>query len=429
MKKIKSQKGITLVALIITIILMLILTGVTVYSGIDSYKNAQVSKFVAQMQLIQEKVDNIEREDGIVLGEPINHAETRENIGSYIAEYTNDYTNDYSGGVSILNSWQDWRYFTKDDLKKDLDLEDIDGDIAIDFYKRTVISLNGVYYDGKTHHTQYNLPGGQAITQYTKTSDALDFDVDITIDGLNAIATVSNPTRKGISITNGTFKYKAISSSRTNDYSKYSDYDDDTLSDWKEITGNTVTISQTGYYVFEIVINNTGERLIKKNSGECAGVKIMHITLINAPNIKDGMIRQKHYSWNENISDNKDWKYSYDIYNGSCNVLNGAFVLNNDNEKKYVWIPRYAYRINEIGSYEIKYLKGTSNIGTDNKVITLGTGDNDWKIPTQFKEYTGLWLEYISGSSLTSIPDILINNQEYTVTQDQDMIIVDWIQQ
>ena len=36
---------------------MLILVSVATYSGINTYKNTEVTKFVAQMQLIQTKVD------------------------------------------------------------------------------------------------------------------------------------------------------------------------------------------------------------------------------------------------------------------------------------------------------------------------------------------------------------------------------------
>ena len=57
MKKItKDNKGITLVALIITIIIMLILTSVTVYTGINTYNSSKVNAFVTKMQLLQTKV-------------------------------------------------------------------------------------------------------------------------------------------------------------------------------------------------------------------------------------------------------------------------------------------------------------------------------------------------------------------------------------
>ena len=38
---------------------MSILVSVVTYSGIDTYKNAKITNFVAQMQLIQTKVDEL----------------------------------------------------------------------------------------------------------------------------------------------------------------------------------------------------------------------------------------------------------------------------------------------------------------------------------------------------------------------------------
>ena len=64
MKKItKDNKGITLIALIITIIVMLILVSAATYTGFDTYENTKVNHFVAQMQLIQAKVDEMTTEE------------------------------------------------------------------------------------------------------------------------------------------------------------------------------------------------------------------------------------------------------------------------------------------------------------------------------------------------------------------------------
>lgn len=59
MKKQKEEKGITIILLIITVIMMLILITVGTSTGIKSYENAAVTKFIMQMQLLQKKVDQI----------------------------------------------------------------------------------------------------------------------------------------------------------------------------------------------------------------------------------------------------------------------------------------------------------------------------------------------------------------------------------
>ena len=67
MKNKNSQKGITIIALVITVIMLLILASVATYTGIESYDKAEQIKFVSQMKLIQTKVDEKVQEDGFTL--------------------------------------------------------------------------------------------------------------------------------------------------------------------------------------------------------------------------------------------------------------------------------------------------------------------------------------------------------------------------
>ena len=51
----KNQKGITLIALTITIIVMLIIASITIYAGIDLVKQAKLQDLVTNMLLVQVK--------------------------------------------------------------------------------------------------------------------------------------------------------------------------------------------------------------------------------------------------------------------------------------------------------------------------------------------------------------------------------------
>lgn len=55
----KSEKGITLVALMITIIVILIIAGVATYSGMESVDTAKRTAFISEMEMIQAKVNII----------------------------------------------------------------------------------------------------------------------------------------------------------------------------------------------------------------------------------------------------------------------------------------------------------------------------------------------------------------------------------
>ena len=194
MRKItKDNKGITLVALIITVILMLILTSVTAYTGINTYKNAQVTKFITQMQLIQGKVDQLKESKKI---EELNL------IGTEVpSDKETIITRAYNNGEITDNQINSYRFFSSDNMKEQLDLEEgIDGEIIINFTTREVVSTTGVEYEEKLYYTQYLLPNGQKLINNTsQTERNLTFDLNVAIDGLNATIIINN-----IQITNGT---------------------------------------------------------------------------------------------------------------------------------------------------------------------------------------------------------------------------------
>ena len=61
---IKNERGITLVALVITIVVIIILGSVAVKVGIESIEHSQMISFVSKMQLIQKKVDFLAENGG-----------------------------------------------------------------------------------------------------------------------------------------------------------------------------------------------------------------------------------------------------------------------------------------------------------------------------------------------------------------------------
>ena len=55
---IKSEKGITLVALIVSVIVMLILATVTLNTTFTAYETTRAEKFKAQLKVVQESVNS-----------------------------------------------------------------------------------------------------------------------------------------------------------------------------------------------------------------------------------------------------------------------------------------------------------------------------------------------------------------------------------
>ena len=205
MKK-RNEKGITLISLIITIIVMLILAAVAIPQGIDTYNKTKVNKFIAKMQLVQTKVDNNYQELKGIDDKPskflekyseLERAGNQEGVNSA-------YTMAEIGSGSNKN---DFIYFTSEDMDKILDVKDLDSEetFIINFNTREVISVQGVKHKGITYYTQYEegLPGGQKLITYEETTIKPSFGIEEEHFGLNA-----NIVIKNIQPTNATIKYK-----------------------------------------------------------------------------------------------------------------------------------------------------------------------------------------------------------------------------
>ena len=351
----KDNKGITLIALIVTIIVILILASVTTYTGIEAYKNSQVTKFVTQMQLLQAKVDDLVETKGV---------EELNNIG-VSAVTTNQETN------AIVNAFKQdeiatadtnkYKVFTVDKILEILDVEDVESSIIVNFETREIVSSTGIEYEGKTYYTQYKLPGGQTIINNSNednSRDLLGFNtgngsdiyntLNLSIDGLNATVTIGN-----IQITNATLKYKQTDS----------DY-------WTTITNYTekgkeyiVNISIEGDYILKLEDNLNSENYIE-----------LEETLIILTNKPKTEVELEPYNY---ALTSENWAYA------------------EKNSITYVWVPRFVYKTNN--ETEIKFIRGNSNTTTDNTYI-----DDTWSIHEKFttddgEELTGIWIEVQSG--------------------------------
>lgn len=363
----KDNKGITLVALIITIILLLILTSVTLYTGIDTYRFSKVNAFVAEMQLIQSKVDDMKNGNNIDELLQIGTEVTSNNSLNYA----------FANNEISSNNSSEYRYFTKEMIFNEFNIENATSDVMINFTTREVVSVNGIEYEGNKYYTQYKLPNGQILineSQNQNSRDLLDFNsvIDgkinnslvIEMNGLNATIRIGD-----IQIINGTLEYKE----------KDSEY-------WTSITNYTekekeykVNISKSGIYRFRLKDNVNNESYIE--TGDVA------IKTANKPKTN---IQIEEYNYGSTSS--KDWAYAQ---------KDGV---------NYVWIPRFAHDVNN----NIKFVKGNSNIATDNTYID----EEKWTIPEKFTsihdgtEFTGLWVRVNSAEQTGLVMILLLNNAE-----------------
>ena len=145
---VKNNKGITLIIVIMTVILLTILMALVITSSIDTYYSSKFVSFETNIKLIQKKVDMAleERIDYETLGQPLND-EQKAKLAEIIANDNNNMISTEDPTAETL------RYFSSNDIKEDFELSDIRGEFVINFANREVISLEGAEKDNVMYYT------------------------------------------------------------------------------------------------------------------------------------------------------------------------------------------------------------------------------------------------------------------------------------
>ena len=114
-----SNKGITLMMLIITIIVLSILTAVTVSVGSSTLKEMQVEAYVAKMNMVQSRVN--------VISQKVQEGDTSyANIGTEISALSETNKNKVANILNGISS-DGFKFYNQTDLKE-LGVEKIDED-------------------------------------------------------------------------------------------------------------------------------------------------------------------------------------------------------------------------------------------------------------------------------------------------------------
>lgn len=184
-KEINSAKGITLIALIVTIIVILILASVGTYNGIEAVKTAQLNKFISEMKIMQIQVNNIY--DKYKNGEEVLGYKDEvilNNIGKTVdsSSKADSVFNSEASGITDKNGY---RYFDTETIKQ-LGIEGVEGEFFVNIEKRSVISVDGFEYNGKTYYTMDQIPSSLYNVDYEEKSyDNLAFEINCELSGEN----------------------------------------------------------------------------------------------------------------------------------------------------------------------------------------------------------------------------------------------------
>lgn len=154
---IKNQKGITLLTLTITIIVIMILSSVGTDVGLNMIRKANYYKAISELKAMQAKVNELYEEykndNTKVFGKDKN-SKSENAYNHVITNLRNDIGDDLSDRIGL---YEDYRLFDVDYIKNELDMEGIDLDFIVNVKTRMVILVDGVKGIEKDSQNKYPL--------------------------------------------------------------------------------------------------------------------------------------------------------------------------------------------------------------------------------------------------------------------------------
>ena len=230
-KQMKREKGITLIALTLTIIILLILASVTTYSGISTIKSSKLNRFKQELEIMQSQVNmlyekyNTEIEAGqeIEIGEVLTNSEEENNAFSGAGE------SDKTG----------YRIFTKETLEE-LGIEGVENEYLVNIAKRQVISLEPFEKDGEAYYTLAQLSERNTIEEGIERGK-IEFSLETNLSESGVEVTVSN-IKYSKYVGKGSILYQKVGSSTWRTL----------VTDYKE-SEYQFTLNEPGEYTVKIV--------------------------------------------------------------------------------------------------------------------------------------------------------------------------------
>ena len=153
----KENKGITLMSLVITIIILLILSGITFQTGKSVIENSKVTAFTVELQAMQTKVNELYQKknsgDGTtnINGEDV----LVDDIGTALTGSQEENTALAGAGVSS----DGFKYYSLETIKE-LGVNEVTQDFLINIDTRQIVSIEGIDYQGQHYYTMDDLPNG-----------------------------------------------------------------------------------------------------------------------------------------------------------------------------------------------------------------------------------------------------------------------------
>ena len=343
-----KENGITLVALVIMIVLLLILASIGYTVGDSTISSAKFTQFKNELKVMQTKVNELNQENKTDDGQEL----TEEQKDILDIQEISDVI--YNGKTEeqkakIKNGF---RYVSKNYINETFDLEGVSRDYLVNVEYRYVVFPDGFEYEGITYYMINQIYSEIYNVQYNdKNEKTGDFDVVVTKENNRCTVEISNIQYNGY-VDKWQVKYKLEDSSY-----------------WETSDNLTFYLREEGKYSVKVVHGDEID-LGTKN------IFIFdYVNGVNSPELLTGMTSIKFTDPTDSVegtvvkttASDSSW-YNYETKKwANAQTVDGSM---------WVWIPRYAYKITyytdenkttisnnktQYGSVDVKFLIGTTD--------------------------------------------------------------------
>lgn len=170
--KIRENKGITLITLVITIIVLLIIAGIAVYSGTETIKKAKLEELKTNMLLIQAKAKEYVENANFKLGTKIDEAQEEERnnrISKAKEELKGNEIQKSDIDITIGNKEGNYIYYYKltEDQLKEMGLPDVksstqNGEYIVEY---DIEKAQAEIYNTEGYEEKYSLTDIESIEE------------------------------------------------------------------------------------------------------------------------------------------------------------------------------------------------------------------------------------------------------------------------
>lgn len=243
MKK-TEEKGVTLIALVTTIVILLILSSIVATSGKSTIDFSKFSQFKDELKILQTKVNELNQDNKINIGQEL----TEEQKNIFNIKIISDIIYDGKSDEEKIKIQNGFKYCNADCIKNDLQLESIKRDYLINVEYRYIIYYQGFDYNGTTYYMVNQIDGGIYNVNYNdKNEKTGSFEVNSVKENNRWKIEVSNIIYNGY-VDNWQVKYRLA---------------EDTY--WKTANSLSFYVSKEGNYYVQIVHGddiNLGSKLV-----------------------------------------------------------------------------------------------------------------------------------------------------------------------